>query len=209
MVWWRARMASGKEMTVLCVNQMNWKQETVLLALPQGGREKDSTGVRNWLWAVWEGRSAARLICPSWLLAMGKPDCSGTQGSQHSVHSCDGGKLWDRLSFGCFAVPSLEGASQWWIMIILWFVMQGEAVSVQVWKCGKIHIGPEVVLAEGHQATMPAEGSMGKFGAESQKLVSMWVLFEWTGCGSWGWIRGLLRTAGQLGDVRIMQSIAA
>lgn len=92
MVWWRARIASGKEMTVLCVNQMNWRQETLLLALPQGGRGKDSIGIRNWLWAVWEGRSAARLICPSWLLAMGKPDCSGPQRSQHSVRSCDGSK---------------------------------------------------------------------------------------------------------------------
>lgn len=43
-----------------------------------------------------------------------------------------GGQLWDRLSFGCFVVPSMEGASHWWIMIILWFVVQGEAVSVQV-----------------------------------------------------------------------------
>lgn len=215
MVWWRARMASGKEMTVLCVNQMNWRLETLLLALPQGGREKDSIGIRNWLRAVWKGRSAARLICPSWLLAMGKPDCSGPQGSQHSVRSCDSskrggrGQLWDTLSFGCFVIPSLEGARQWWIMIILWFVKEGEEVSVQVWRCRKIHVGPKVVLAGGHQATMPAQGSTGKFGAKSQEQVSMQVLFKWAGCGLWGWIRGLLRTAGPLGDVRSVQSLAA
>ncbi|TRZ25676.1 hypothetical protein HGM15179_001487 [Zosterops borbonicus] len=43
----KTKMASGKEMRVLCVNQMNWRQETLLLALPQDGREKDSIGIRN------------------------------------------------------------------------------------------------------------------------------------------------------------------
>lgn len=110
MVWWRPRMASGKEMTVLCVNQMNWRQETVLLALPQGGREKDSAGIRNWLWAVWEGRSATRLICPSWLLAMGKPDCSGPQGSQHCDSSKKGwGAAVGQAELWMFCCPKYGG----------------------------------------------------------------------------------------------------
>lgn len=73
--------------------------------LPKGGREEEIALGLGADCAVWEGRSAARLICPSWLLAMGKPDCSGPQGSQCRVRS-DGskrgeGQLWDRLSFEC------------------------------------------------------------------------------------------------------------
>lgn len=64
-VWWRERMTSGKETTVLCLNQMNLRLETSLLALPQGDGERETTGIRKWLWAVWERRSPARLILSS------------------------------------------------------------------------------------------------------------------------------------------------
>lgn len=122
-------MTSGKEMTVLCLNQMNLRQETSLLALPQGGREKEGTGIRNWLWAAWEGRSPARLVPSSWPLAMGKPGWSAPQASQHSVRSCDGSRgaqLWDSLSFGHVVIPRLEGASRWWEMVPLCGLLRRE-----------------------------------------------------------------------------------
>lgn len=60
------------------------------------------------------------------------PNVPNTACAAVTAASGEGGQLWDRLSFGCFVIPSVEGASQWWIMIILCFVMQGEEVSVQV-----------------------------------------------------------------------------
>lgn len=138
-VWWRGSMTSGKETTVLCLNQMNLRHKMSLLALPQGVREKEGMGIENR--AVWKGRSPARFTLCSWLLAVGKQGWSAPQGSQHSVHSCETNGALRMLSSQLWRV---QANGEEWSFSVVYYA----AVSAQVWRLREIQVGLKMCWQE-------------------------------------------------------------
>lgn len=97
---------------------MNLRQETSLLPLPKGGREKEGIGIRNRLFGRGEVQTGLSFPPGCWPWAS-RADLltkvSNRVGTAAGGPSC--GTAW---ALDMVSSQVLEGASQWWEMVFLW-----------------------------------------------------------------------------------------
>lgn len=103
---------------------MNLRQETSLLPLPKGGKEKEGIGIRNRLFGKGEVQTGLSFPPGCWPWAS-RADLLAKVSDRVGT-AAEGTRLWDSLSFGHSVIPSLEGASQWWEMVFLWGSLRRE-----------------------------------------------------------------------------------